>query len=62
MVIDKIKILAENTMVGLKLFGQGEAIGGILVLSTKFEFLRRRKHIFLLSLKTTCPTYVLVVR
>jgi hypothetical protein len=45
--IDKIEILAENTMVGLWLFEGGEAFGRVLVLSTKFEFLGRRNQILL---------------
>jgi hypothetical protein len=48
--IDKIENLAENTMVGLYLFGGGEALGRVLVLSNIIEFLHRRRHVSVESL------------
>ena len=57
MEIDKIEILAENTMVGLWLFEGGEAFGRVLVLSEKSEFLPRGPDIFHLSHKMTIPMY-----
>jgi hypothetical protein len=47
---DKIKILAETTMVGLYLFGGGEALVRVLLLSEKFESLHRSPQISLLNL------------
>jgi hypothetical protein len=51
------KNLALNTMVGLELFGGGEALVRVLILSEKIEVLRRSLDIFLLSHKTICPMY-----
>jgi hypothetical protein len=36
--IDKLEISAKNCMAGIKLFGGGEALGGILYLSPNSEF------------------------
>lgn len=52
--VDKIEFSAENAMVGLVLFGAREGQTSVLGLSTKFEFLCRKKTTFLLSLGMSC--------